>query len=63
MQTKEHIFWDRKLHQEQRATMMDILSENGKKEYPKPVTELLRRQEKRFVQGGSYFTNRIPKFI
>jgi hypothetical protein len=30
----------------QRATMKDILSENGKKEYPKSVTDLLRLGEK-----------------
>jgi hypothetical protein len=27
--------------------MMDILSENSKKEYPKSVTELLRLEEKK----------------
>jgi hypothetical protein len=32
--------------EDQRATMMDILSENSKKEYPKSVTELLRLEEK-----------------
>jgi hypothetical protein len=36
--------------EDQRATMMDILSENSKKEYPKSVTELLRLEEKGFVQ-------------
>jgi hypothetical protein len=30
--------------------MMDILSENSKKEYPKSVTELLSLEEKRFLQ-------------
>jgi hypothetical protein len=30
-QTEEHIFWDYKLYEDQRATMMDILSENRKK--------------------------------
>jgi hypothetical protein len=43
--------------------MMDILSENRKKEYPKSVTEFLRLEEKRSVQGVCYFINRIPKFI
>jgi hypothetical protein len=38
-------------HGDQRATMRDILSENSKKEYPKSVTELLRLEEKRFLQG------------
>jgi hypothetical protein len=39
---EEHIFWDCKLYKNQRATVMDILSENSKKEYPKSVKELLR---------------------
>jgi hypothetical protein len=43
--------------------MMAILSENRKKEYPKSVTELLRLEKKRFVQGISYFINKIPIFI
>jgi hypothetical protein len=43
--------------------MMDILSENSKKEYLKSVTELLRLEGKRFVQGNCYFINKIPKFI
>jgi hypothetical protein len=59
LQTEECIFWDCKLYEGQRATMMDILFENSKKE----VTELLRLEEKRFVQGVSYFINEIPKFI
>jgi hypothetical protein len=63
LQTEEHIFWDCKLYEGQRATMMDILSENCKTEYPKSVTELLRLEEKRFLQGVSYFINNIPIFI
>jgi hypothetical protein len=63
LQTEEHIFWDCKLYEDQRATMMDILSENSNKEYPKSVTELLRLEEKRFVQGICYFVNKIPVFI
>jgi hypothetical protein len=43
--------------------MMDILSENSKKEYPKSVTEVPRLEEKIFVQGVCYFINKIPKFI
>jgi hypothetical protein len=39
LQMKERIFWDCKLYEDQRATMMDILSENSKKEYPRSVTE------------------------
>jgi hypothetical protein len=63
LQTEDHIFWDCKLYEEQRATMVSILSENRKKEYPKSLTELLRLEEKRFVQGVSYFINKIPIFI
>jgi hypothetical protein len=63
LQTKEHIFWDFKLYGDQRATTMNILSENSKKENPKSVTELLRLEEKRFVQGVCYFINKIPKLI
>jgi hypothetical protein len=43
--------------------MMDILSQNGKREYQKSVTELLRLEGKRFVQGVCYFINKIPTFI
>jgi hypothetical protein len=63
LQTEEHIFWDCKLYKDQRGTMMDILSENSRKEYPKSVAELLRLEEKSFVQGICYLINKIPKFI
>jgi hypothetical protein len=63
LQTEEHIFWDCKLYEDQSPTMMDILSENSKKEYPKSVTELLRLEEKQFLQGVCYFINNIPIFI
>jgi hypothetical protein len=63
LQTEEYIFWDCKLYEDQWATMMDILSENSQKEYPKSVTELLGLEDKRFVQGVCYFINRIPKFV
>jgi hypothetical protein len=43
--------------------MMDILSENKQKDYPKSVTGLLRLEEKRFVQGVCYLMNNIPIFI
>jgi hypothetical protein len=55
--------WDCKLYEDQKATMMDILSEDSKKEYPKSVTELLRLEEKRFLQGICYFMNNVPIFI
>lgn len=48
---------------EQWAIMMDIQSENSKKVYPKSVTELLRLEEKRFVQDVCCFINKIRKFI
>jgi hypothetical protein len=63
LQTVEHIFWDCKLYEGQRATTMGILSENSKKEYPKSVPESLRLEEKRFLQGVCYFINNIPKFV
>jgi hypothetical protein len=46
LQTEEHIYCGCKLYEDQRAIMMDILSENSKKEYPKSVTELLRLEGK-----------------
>jgi hypothetical protein len=54
LQTEEHIFWDCKLYEDQRATVMDIVSENSKRVCPKSVTELLRLEEKRFLQGVCY---------
>jgi hypothetical protein len=42
--------------------MMDILSENSKK-IPKSVTELLRLDEKRFVQDVCFFINKIPNLF
>jgi hypothetical protein len=42
LQMEEHVFWNCKLYKDQRATVMDILSENSKEEYPESVTELLR---------------------
>ncbi|PNF30200.1 hypothetical protein B7P43_G08428 [Cryptotermes secundus] len=63
LQTEEHIFWDCKQCDDQRAIMMGILSENSKKHYPKSVTELLRLEEKRFLQGVCYFINNIPIYI
>jgi hypothetical protein len=63
LQTEEYILWDCKWYEEQLATMRDILSENRKKEYPKSVTELLRLEEERFLQGACYFINIIPIFI
>jgi hypothetical protein len=63
LQTEEHVFWDCKLYEKQRATMMAILSENSKNNYPESVVELLRPEEKGFVQGVSYFIYKIPIFI
>jgi hypothetical protein len=63
LQMEEHVFWDCKLYEDQRATVMDILSENSKKELPKSVTEHLELEGKRFVQGVCYFINNIPIFI
>jgi hypothetical protein len=63
MQTGECILWDCKLYEDQRATIMEILSENNKEEYPNSVSELLRLEEKGFMQGICCFINNIPKFI
>jgi hypothetical protein len=63
LQTEEHIFWDCKLYEDQTAAVMDILSENSKKEYRKSVTELLRLEEKQFLLGVCYFINNIPIFV
>jgi hypothetical protein len=63
LQTEEHIFWDCRLYEEQRATMTTILSENKKKQYSESVTELLRLEEKRFEQGVPYFINKISIFV
>jgi hypothetical protein len=60
---EEHIFWDCKLYEKQRATMMVISSENSKKEYPQSVTELLRLEEKRSVHGVCYFISTIPIYL
>jgi hypothetical protein len=40
LQMEEHVFWDCKRYEDQQETMMDILSQNSKTEYPKSVTEL-----------------------
>jgi hypothetical protein len=63
LQTEKHIFWDCKLYEDKRATIMDTSSENSKKGYPKSVTEFLRLEEKRYVQGVCCFINNIPKYI
>jgi hypothetical protein len=46
LETEEHMFWDCKLYEDQRATMMKIVSENSKNGYPASVTELLRLKKK-----------------
>jgi hypothetical protein len=51
------------LYKDQWVTMMDTLCEKSKNEYPKPVTEPLRLEEKRLVQGVCYFINKMPKLI
>jgi hypothetical protein len=48
--TGKHIFWDCKLYEDQRATIMDILSEESKKEYSKSVTRLLRLRGKKLFE-------------
>jgi hypothetical protein len=51
LQMEEHIFWDCKLYEDQRATMTDIVWEQ-QKEYRKSVTELLRLEEKDFYKAS-----------
>jgi hypothetical protein len=63
LQTEEHIFWDCKRYEEQRAAVMDVPSENSKKEYPKSVTDLLRLEEETFLQGVCYFTKTFLYFF
>jgi hypothetical protein len=56
LQTEDHSLWNCKLYEDQGATMVDILSEKSKTEYPKPVTKPLRLvEDKRFVQSVCYF--------
>jgi hypothetical protein len=43
--------------------MRDILSENSKTEYTVSVTELLRLEEKRFVQGVCCIVNIVPNLF
>jgi hypothetical protein len=60
---EQHVFWNCELYEDQRATVMDILFENRRKEFLKSVMELLRLEENRFVHGICNFINKIPKFI
>jgi Fe-S-cluster containining protein len=62
LQTEEGTFRDSKRYEDQQATMMDILSENSKKEYLKPVTELLKLEENDLCKA-CYFINNIPLFV
>jgi hypothetical protein len=58
LQMEKHVFWDCKLYEVKKATMIDILSECRKS-----VKHLIRLEEKRFVQGTCYFINKIPKSL
>jgi hypothetical protein len=62
LETEEHNVWDCKLCEDQRATMMDILSEGSKKRIPKVSYRALKAKGKTFVQGACYFI-KIHKFI
>jgi hypothetical protein len=55
LETGEHIFWDCKLHEEQRATIMAILSENSKKGIPKVSYRVLKARGKRLMRGVCFF--------
>jgi hypothetical protein len=63
LQTEDHIFWDCKLYEDQRAIIMDILSENSKKQYPNSVTELLRIEEKNICATRVLLRKKVPEFI
>jgi hypothetical protein len=63
LEMEEHIFWDCKLYEDQTATVMDILPENSKTEYPESVTELLRLEGGKKVHGVCYSIKKIPKYI
>jgi hypothetical protein len=52
-----------KRYEEQRATVRDVVSENSTEEYPMSVTEPLRLEENRCLQGACYYINNIPIFI
>jgi hypothetical protein len=58
---RDIFFWDFKLYEDQRARIMNILSESSKSKYP--VAKLPRLEEKRFEQGVCYFIDKIPKCI
>jgi hypothetical protein len=62
LQMEEHIFWDCKWYEDQRATVMDILCEKSKKRMPNVSYRALKARG-RFVQGVCYFINNIPIFI
>jgi hypothetical protein len=64
LQTEDHIFWDSKLYEEHRATMVAILPENSKKEYPKLVTELvnIERKKELFKASGTSKTKFLNLF-
>jgi hypothetical protein len=46
LQTEEHIFWDCKLCDDRRATLMHILSENSKKRIPEVSYRALKARRK-----------------
>jgi hypothetical protein len=46
LKTEEHIFWDCKRYEEQRATVRDILSENSKQKIPKVSYRALKARRK-----------------
>jgi hypothetical protein len=54
LQTEEHIFWDCKRYEEQRATMRDVLYENSKIEYPKSFTETAMIRENNMLQRAGW---------
>jgi hypothetical protein len=60
LMTKGHVFWNCKLYEDQRPTVVDILSEKSKRECPESVAELLRPEER---NCATYLINDIPNHI
>jgi hypothetical protein len=63
LQTREQHVTEQKLYQSRRATIIDILSENSKKEYLMSVTESLCLEKREDICNACNFINKIPKFI
>jgi hypothetical protein len=52
LQPEKHIFWDCKLYEDKRETLIDICLRTAKKEYPKLGTAISRLEEKEFSKAA-----------